>query len=114
MIVVTCLRCGRKLYEYEAAYGDGELFGLCEQPCPGIPSTPSEAAPSSGHAGAPVVPAASSLAGRESMDRLDERGSWPAVRRRSSALVTLLVVIGSILIPVIGALILWTRGVRPW
>jgi hypothetical protein len=114
MIVVTCLRCGRKLYEYEAAYGDGELFGLCEQPCPGIPSTPSEAAPSSGHAGAPVVPAASSLEGRESPDCLDERGSWPAVRTHRR-LVTLLVVLGSILIPALwAALYCWTRGVRPW
>jgi len=113
VIVVTCLRCGRKLYEYEAAYGDGELFGLCVQPCPDIPSTPPEAAPSSGHAGAPVAPvAASSLA--ESRDPLERGGEWQAVRPRHR-LTVLLVVLGSILIPALwAALYCWARGVRPW
>ena len=112
MIVVTCKLCGRWLAEYDASSGprDGELFGLCFA-C--LPSTPPEAAPSSGHAGAPVAPvAASSLA--ESRDPLERGGEWQAVRPRHR-LTVLLVVLSSILIPALwAALYCWTRGVRPW
>jgi len=84
--LLPCAECARKLSPFAAA-------------CTGHDAeSPDAAAPSS----------------RRESDLLDERGSWPAVRRRSPGLVTLLVVIGSILIPVIGALILWSRGVRPW
>lgn len=112
MIQVTCFLCGRKLYEYESASRDGEVFGACFPTCPDS-DTPPEAAPSSGHAGAPVAPVAASSLEEGDRDRLDERGSWPAVRRRGW--VTFFVVIGSILIPVLAAaFLLWTRGVRPW
>jgi hypothetical protein len=109
MIRVTCLRCGRPLYEYESASLEGgEIFGLCVQ------CDPNEAAPSSGLAVAPVEPrAASQSPAGENRDSLDERGTWPSVRPRHG-LILALVVLAAVAGPVLVAVLYWMRGRLPW
>lgn len=44
MIQVTCIACGKNLFEYESSYGDGELYGRCLM-CDSDSSSPTHSRP---------------------------------------------------------------------